>query len=395
MPLASSSARSAELLAKHVNELLSKSCKLASEEEIEAKLKDAIKVFKYLDSRDAFLQFYAKHLCSRLIGFSSGSEQLEAFVITLIQNICGAQEVSKFKKMINDMQLSASLVDEFKRTRSSQISSSNSSNLTSSFSSPLSKTEFHFSVLTSNSWPIKLNNTEIIVPGDIQQNLDLFKEVYVSTRSGRCLTWVHHLSKGDVQSMGFAACKQLRSPIIVSCNTYQAAVLLAFNSPCIERITTFKVLQTVVGLNDQNLRNVLFTLLKSRLLVCDPKFVATEPITQITENHKIAINFKNYPGKKARVILTSKLLSEEEKETNEGNEDLIKLRKTLLEAAIVRIMKTRQTLDHQMLVTTCIDHLKSRFTPTVNDIKRAIEFLIEREFLERTPNQKGKYKYVA
>ena len=70
-------------------------------------------------------------------------------------------------------------------------------------------------------------------------------------------------------------------------------------------------------------------------------------------------------------------------------------RKPQIEAAIVRIMKSRKTLDHNSMITEVTRQLAARFVPNPNDIKKRIESLIEREFLERDPNDRKVYRYLA
>lgn len=70
-------------------------------------------------------------------------------------------------------------------------------------------------------------------------------------------------------------------------------------------------------------------------------------------------------------------------------------RKHEIEAAIVRIMKARKKLQHNVLVAEVTEQLKARFLPSPVIIKKRIEGLIEREYLARTPEDRKVYTYVA
>lgn len=69
-------------------------------------------------------------------------------------------------------------------------------------------------------------------------------------------------------------------------------------------------------------------------------------------------------------------------------------RTNAIEAAIVRIMKTRKQLRHQELIMQVVEHLRF-FKPNPKIIKRRIETLIDRDYLERDDEDENLYRYVA
>lgn len=70
-------------------------------------------------------------------------------------------------------------------------------------------------------------------------------------------------------------------------------------------------------------------------------------------------------------------------------------RKPQIEAAIVRIMKARRVMDHNSIISEVTRQLAPRFFPNPAVIKKRIESLIEREFLERDQADRKLYKYLA
>ena len=64
-----------------------------------------------------------------------------------------------------------------------------------------------------------------------------------------------------------------------------------------------------------------------------------------------------------------------------------------IDAAIVRIMKTRKTLSHKLLVGELLVQLK--FALKGSDLKKRIESLIDREYLARDSENAQVYNYLA
>ena len=71
------------------------------------------------------------------------------------------------------------------------------------------------------------------------------------------------------------------------------------------------------------------------------------------------------------------------------------MRRHMLEAAIVRVMKSRKTMDHAGLTAEVLRQVAPRFPAQPPDIKRRIEALIERDYLERDAGNPNIYAYVA
>ncbi|KAJ9119446.1 hypothetical protein QFC24_005679 [Naganishia onofrii] len=85
---------------------------------------------------------------------------------------------------------------------------------------------------------------------------------------------------------------------------------------------------------------------------------------------------------------------ENNEERAETQEKVDEERKHQIEACIVRIMKDKKTLGHNELVNEVIRQLMARFTPTPAVIKKRIENLIDREYLERSEDMRS-YIYLA
>ena len=58
-------------------------------------------------------------------------------------------------------------------------------------------------------------------------------------------------------------------------------------------------------------------------------------------------------------------------------------------------MKARKTLKNQALIQEVISQISQRFAPKIPDIKKAIETLLEKEYIERAENTRDTFNYVA
>lgn len=99
-----------------------------------------------------------------------------------------------------------------------------------------------------------------------------------------------------------------------------------------------------------------------------------------------------YYSKRTKIKVAAAAQTEQQ-ETINARKAVDEDRRMYLQAAIVRIMKSRQTLTHVQLVQEIIDQANSRFSPSVIMIKKCIEQLLEKQFLAR--QERDTYVYVA
>ena len=70
-------------------------------------------------------------------------------------------------------------------------------------------------------------------------------------------------------------------------------------------------------------------------------------------------------------------------------------RKHIVDATIVKVMKSHKKIDHNRLIKECIKILSSKFLPDPQLIKRRIEGLIERDYMDRDKEDRTIYNYIA
>jgi hypothetical protein len=105
--------------------------------------------------------------------------------------------------------------------------------------------------------------------------------------------------------------------------------------------------------------------------------------------------FTEYRNKRQRVNINVPLRTEQKIEKESTSKAVDDDRKLEIQCCIVRVMKARKRLDHNALITETIEQLRHRFKPKVNLIKKGIDMLIEKEYMNRAEDDNGVYEYLA
>lgn len=141
------------------------------------------------------------------------------------------------------------------------------------------------------------------------------------------------------------------------------------------------------------MKQVMYALVKTRTLTMDPApESSSEPV--IPDVASFVLNRK-FSSKRLKVNINVSSSSSVKKEAKENTQEIDEDRKMAIQACIVRVMKSRKSLQHAQLISEVVTQLSSRFKPRIPLIKRNIDILIEKEYLEREQNRKDFYLYKA
>ncbi|POS86595.1 hypothetical protein EPUL_004218 [Erysiphe pulchra] len=394
--------RCSEYLSLFIDDNLKRGIKGKTETEIDDLLDRAVTLLQYIHDKDMFERYYKKHLARRLLYKKSESGEVEKQMISKMKQEIGNSFTTKLEGMFRDMTMSDELTSQY-RVYIQELGKSEKT-----------KVELGINVLTTNYWPIESMGggsavradrvrVPCIWPSEIALLQESFKRYYLKERNGRQITWLGFLGSADIRcffpkvpgkegSLG----RDRRHEITVP--TYGMVVLLLFNNVADGESLSFEEIHENTNIPTSDLSRILFTL--SVLPKCKVlnKFPANRDMPKAGDKFSFNSTFTSKSVKiKAPVVLGGGVNSveadDERKETESRNDEH---RGNIIDTVIVRIMKTRKQLAHQELLSEVISQLSSRFRPDINLMKKRIESLIEREYLERVENTPvPTYLYLA
>uniref|UniRef100_A0A667YUH6 Cullin 4A n=1 Tax=Myripristis murdjan TaxID=586833 RepID=A0A667YUH6_9TELE len=277
---------------------------------------------------------------------------------------CGAAFTSKLEGMFKDMELSKDIMIQFKQYTQNQSEPSN--------------IELTVNILTMGYWP-SYTPMEVHLPAEMVKLQEVFKLFYLGKHSGRKLQWQPTLGHAVLKTEFKEGKKELQVSL------FQTLVLLMFNEG--EEFSVEEI-RTATGIEEGELRRTLQSLAcgKARVLNKNPRGKDVEDGDRFNFNN----DFKH---KLFRIKINQIQMKETVEEQVSTTERVFQDRQYQIDAAVVRIMKMRKTLSHNLLVSELYNQLKFPVKP--GDLKKRIESLIDRDYMERDKETPNQYHYVA
>jgi len=344
----------AELMSTFCDRVLKSGGEKLSESEVEQNLDRIVQLFSYLTEKDMFAEIYRNQLAKRLLNQRSASDDAEKVMIAKLKMQCGTHFTSKMEGMLNDLAVGSEQRNEFD-TRMRQHDS---------------RLDFGVQVLTTGFWPT-YKSPEVTLTPEMTQCMDIFKEWHDNKHQKRKLTWMFSLGNASVRAVFGKKSYDLQL------TTLQAVALNAFNGGV---SLTFGELGERLNLEEAILKPLMHSLScgKYKVISKSPASNKINTTDSFTANTKFSCNMR-----KLRIPMASLDATHNARKVEED-------RSIAIEAAIVRIMKARKTLPHQQLIGEVLTQL-AFFKPNPRVIKRRIEGLIEREYLERSADNTNVY----
>ena len=362
--------KTADLMSSFCDRILKGREKL-SDTEADFLLDQTVQIFTYLNDKDVFAEIYRNQLSKRLLSQKSVSDEMEKTMIGKLKMKCGTQFTAKIEGMVSDLNLGKETGSKFEEVFKGKRAE-------------LGMPTLAFSVqqLTSGYWPAH-TIYNVNLPPLMQKAQKAYEDFFKKTFDGRRLQWFHVLGNATVKGTFQEGKKSFDFKI----TTLQAILLLEFNSLSIGDNISFSTLGERTALPEEVLKRVMHSLSCAKEKVL--KKISQDPSASdkvIRDTDSFSCN-DAYSSQKRQVLIPMASLDEVSAPKRMEND-----RSHALDACIVRIMKARKTLGHEQLVVEVLSQL-SFFRPERKFIKKRIEGLIEREFLER--DGPTTYNYMA
>jgi len=340
-------------------------------------------IFVHLQAKDIFEAFYKRDLAKRLLWNKIVSMDVEKQFVSLLKAECGAGYTSKMEGMFQDIDWSREAMSRYKQTLPLMNNKG--------------EVEMEAQVLTTGYWPVYPQYPHLILPESLKLPQERFTDHYKSKYQGRRMSWQYALGHCIVRATGLGKNKGKIYELVIS--LCQALTLVQFKNANDQ--FTLDQLKQAIGLEDRaEMERILQSLALGkdgtrvlRKLDFDAEPNKKKKIrTTVDDRDKFTVN-PTFESNQRRIKINNIMLKETKEERDKTVQAVSRDRLYIIDASLVRVMKARKTILHQQLIPQVLEQVKVPAQP--NDVKKRIESLIEREYMERDSKDRNRYNYLA
>eukprot|EP00759_Apiculatamorpha_spiralis_P051415 PhF_6_TR5221/c0_g1_i1/m.7534/K03347/CUL1, CDC53; cullin 1 len=332
-------------------------------------------LFTYIQDKDVFQEYYKTTLAKRLLQ-TNPNEDLERSMLEKLQREMGKSYTHHLEGMLKDRDVGKDLQQKFVEYVASK-----------DIQLPC---EFGTQVLTTGHWP-PFKADKITMPDTLKQCVVIFDRFYKAASTAhqtRVLSWVHALGTASLSAKFTSGVKD------VSVTVFQACVLLLVERAPNGRVQV-KEMAAQLGLPETSkIKPAIASLHLNKTYAILSKVTETgEPATTKGVQDTDFFTYNDAYQNKVRKFKVPMPSTNEQRATPQENANAN--RRFVIDACIVRVMKSRRELRYQILVNEVVDQLSRMFKPEPKVIKQRIEDLITRGYLERDSSDPTLFRYLT
>ena len=344
-----------DTFSKYIDNILREKADKLPLNEIKNIINEFMILFKYIENKDLFENFFIKKLCIRCLFNLNKSEEAQNYLIEELKNECGPYFVSKSQEMISDIQASKEMSQLFNKEEKNN------------FYIPI-----NYFVLSNYTWPI-----DKLIKGEIK-NFDIgicekkFFEFYHKKNSGKSLFWHLPYCFGEIEM----EIPKSDSTVKIFGNGVHIAILKCFTKS--NTSLTFKDILTKTKIEKDVIQRYIKKLISKNLL--------------LLENDIYTVNFDiNKDGKSNEISLIDFDEEEDSQNDDENEEKSIEERKFVIDAYIMKVLKQKKVMKRDDLINKVKE--KMPFEERDEIINKRIEQLISNRYISKDENDTSILKY--
>lgn len=343
---------------------------VAAEDETARLLDNVVRLLHLVDDKDVFEEAHKAKLAKRLLT-TTPNDELERAFLGKLARLVGSPFVRKFEAMLRDCELAVDMQNQFLASDFGSVDCGTDGNVA-----------FHAHVLTSVFWP-SYKLSALTLPPEVERRVQNFAAFYKAKHPHRILRWVHVLGTASL-TVSFP-----RGTKDVQANSYQASALVLLGRhgqmSVAELAAAMQVDSQTVAL--PNIGSMVFSrtfpVLMRVIGVSCGEGGADEgtAASGLTEQSVVMINLDFTAKVRKFRLLPPRHFANVGARTDQEMESR---RKVQIDAAIVRILKSRRTATFADVMEAVVQQLSRMFVPEVRLIKARIEDLMGRGYVSRS-----------